>query len=370
VAVLNTIDPGDAGRSLERWLMTTLPGATPRVSDVVVPESAGFSMTTILFRADVTDGSGGPLDLVARVAPAGDSLFERPDLGREFALLRIIGEHTAVPVPKVRWLEADPSWLGGPFVVMDRAVGHVPSDDPPYLRAGWVVELAPTDRAKLFDNTLQAMVRLHAVDWSALGIAGVLGADGNGTGIADHLAALEGQYRWVRGSGAASPTIEAAFELLRDQLPPDGELVLNWGDARIGNVIFDPASVEVQALLDWEMATIASPEMDLGWFLFFERMFIEGYGCDRLPGFQRRDELGARYAALSGRSVAHVGFYEALAALRTSILLMRIGNLMIAAGAVPPDNPLPLNNPGSQILARLLDLPAPSGDAADFMASR
>jgi aminoglycoside phosphotransferase (APT) family kinase protein len=161
-----------------------------------------------------------------------------------------------------------------------------------------------------------------------------------------------------------------ARHILESRVPADEELVLNWGDARIGNVVFDPQTYVARALLDWEMATIASPELDLGWFVFFNRYFADGVGAAPLEGFQTRDEIIALYEALTGRTVKHLDFYEPLAAARTAILLLRIGRMMIEAGAVPADSPMPIANPGSILLATLLDLPAPDGVAVDFMNHR
>lgn len=371
MALLNTIDPADAGQRLERWLAATIPAEHVAVSQVEVPQSAGFSMTTILFRATwEAEGEPTTADLVARVAPTGLALFERPDLAREFKVLRALGDHTAAPVPSVRWLEPDASVLGAPFLVMDRAFGQVPSDDPPYPVAGWVAELDAADRAKLYPETLRAMAEVHCTDWRALDLACLTDdAEKDEPGAAQQMALLERTYDWVHG-GERSPTIDSALAILAQRLPPTGDLVLNWGDSRIGNVVFDSETHTVAALLDWEMATIASPEMDLGWFLFFARYYTEGIGVEKLPGLQSRDELIAQYEALTGRDVEHIDFYEGFAAARASVLIMRVGRLMIEAGALPADSPMPLSNPASQLLAKLLELPAPQGQASSFVGNR
>ena len=77
-----------------------------------------------------------------------------------------------------------------------------------------------------------------------------------------------------------------------------------------------------------------------------------------------------RYETLSGYRIRHIEFYEAFAALRLSILMHRAGNIMIAAGLLPPDAPMKLNNPASQLLAKLLDLPAPAGVVQSFIGNR
>ncbi|QLL06363.1 phosphotransferase family protein [Mycobacterium vicinigordonae] len=368
MALVNTLDPQGAARSLQRWL-GKVGVANPTVTGVEVPPAAGFSMTTALFHADWDAGDQRcAADLVARIAPTGEGLFEQPDLAREVKILRALAGQPGVTVPAVRWFEADPATFGSPFVVMDRAFGVVPSDDPPYPLQGWVVGLEPSQRANLFTATLRAVAAIHAVDWETCGLSD-LSEPGCEPGIRGEWAKVERAYAWAH-RGNPSPTIDAAIDILRDRLPENEPIVLNWGDARLGNVIFDPQTVEIRALLDWEMATLASPEMDLGWFLFFVRYYTEGIGADPLPGFQGRDELIGLYEQFSGHEVRNIDFYEAFAALRTSVVLLRIGRLMIDAGVVPPDSPMPLNNIGSQILARLLGLAAPAGDVANFVDTR
>jgi aminoglycoside phosphotransferase (APT) family kinase protein len=369
MALLNTLDPEDVSRRLERWLATKVPGGEATISDLQVPQASGLSMNTVLFKAQWGRGAERlGVDLVARVEPTGPSLFERPDLGREFKVLRALGDHSDVRVPPVRWFEPDESVLGARFLVMDREFGLVPADDPPYSVDGWVVGLDPNRRSRLCDGTLGMMAKVHAVDWAALDLD-FLCVPELEPGVGQQMAEVERFYASVHG-GERSPTIDAAFDILGQQLPSSEELVLNWGDARIGNVIFDPDTIEVQALLDWEIAAIASPEMDLGWFLFSTRFFTEGIGVEPLPGLQTREELIARYESLTGRTVRHMSFYEALAALRTSIIVMRIGRLLIAAGALPVDSPMPLSNPASQLLAKLLELPEPAGEAVNFIGNR
>ena len=118
------------------------------------------------------------------------------------------------------------------------------------------------------------------------------------------------------------------------------------------------------------MATIASPEMELGWFVFFVRYYSEGFDLAIPEGLPTREQLISRYEQLTGRTVAHVDYYEAFAALRLSILFCRAGQLMVDGGALPPDSPMWCNNPASQLLAKLVGLPAPEGEVANFIGKR
>jgi aminoglycoside phosphotransferase (APT) family kinase protein len=371
MALLNKLDADHASRQLSAWLAVKLPDAEDvTVTDVKIPQSAGMSMTTILFDAAWREkGEDKLLHLVARVAPAAPGVFKDPDLAREFTVIRALGHSTEIKVPTARWLEEDPSVLGSPFMVLDRAYGEVPSDDPPYVVEGWVLDLEPAQRGELYDHALDVIKQIHAVDWKAVGLDSLDEPHFGQVGIDQQIGHWEDFYAWA-GDGQPSATIDAAFEWAKANKPTGEELVLNWGDPRIGNVIYNPDDLGVQAVLDWEMATIASPEMDLGWFVFFVRYYSEGIGAEIPAGLQNRAQLIARYEEITGRAVKHVDFYEAFAALRLSILMLRAGQLMIAGGALPPDNPMPFSNPASQLLAKLLDLPAPAGEATSFVGNR
>jgi aminoglycoside phosphotransferase (APT) family kinase protein len=111
------------------------------------------------------------------------------------------------------------------------------------------------------------------------------------------------------------------------------------------------------------MASLGRPEVDLAYFLFFDRLYSSAMGIPRLDGFPDRAATVARFQELTGHTVADLDWFEAWAALRGAILLLRVGNKMIELGLLPTDAAMPLNNPASQVLAALLDLPAPAGQA-------
>jgi aminoglycoside phosphotransferase (APT) family kinase protein len=123
-------------------------------------------------------------------------------------------------------------------------------------------------------------------------------------------------------------------------------------------------------VIDWEMAAIASPEMDLGWCVFIARLYTDGIGVPVPEGLPARAEIVARYEQLTGRRIRNIDYYEAFAALRLSIVMLRVGKLLIDSAALPPDSPMPLNNPASQLLSALTGAPAPEGTAQWIVGSR
>jgi aminoglycoside phosphotransferase (APT) family kinase protein len=370
MALSNQTDPKQAESRLTAWLETKLPGAQDvRVFGAQVPQHAGLSAETILFEASWTqDGTERHRNLVARVRPTGAAVFPDYDFEAEFRVIDALGR-AGLPVPEALWYEQDTTVLGGEFIVMERLYGRVPTDDPPFTATGWVLDLSPEQQAALCDNALKVMTDIHRADWRALGLDFLDRSELGAAGLDQHLAYWENTFEWA-ADGDANPTVEAAFEWVRENQPDDDEpLVLNWGDARIGNMLFaDDCSVN--GVLDWEMVSLGSPELELGWWLFLLRHHTEGIGAPLPPGFPTREETIARYEELSGHAVKHIDFYEAFAGLRLSILMHRAGNMMIAAGLLPPDAPMKLSNPASQLLAKLTGLPAPEGVAQSFIGNR
>jgi aminoglycoside phosphotransferase (APT) family kinase protein len=348
-------DPGLTCALLQGWLRDRLPGAHELiVSGLRTPPSgSGFSGETLLFEAEwMEDGARRREPLVARVAPTGHRLFPESRFEAECRVLTILGRETDVPVPAVRWFEPAAEPLGAPFVVMDQVAGQVPRDVPPYHQEGWVVEAGPADRARLWWGGLEVLVRVHRLDVAALGLGFVGRPELGRTGLDQQLGYYERYLDW---SGAGEfPDAREALAWLRARQPEEtGPPRLLWGDARIGNMIF--RDFEPRAALDWEMVTLGQPEVDLAWFLYFDRHHSEGSATLRLDGFPSPEETVARYERLLGRPVRDLAYYEVFAALRFAVIMARLGVLFIEAGWMPAGSDYPTTNTAARLLRVILD---------------
>jgi aminoglycoside phosphotransferase (APT) family kinase protein len=367
MALKNRTDPKAAVAALEEAIRRHVDGAADVVvGGVKIPLASGMSSETVLF--DATWG-GDTRALVARVQPSGETVFPRYDLPQEFAIMQALAERSDVPVPTMLFSEDDGALLGAPFLVMERLKGEVPPDDPPFTTEGWVVELDPGEQATLYENAVEVLARIHAVDIDTVGLAPLrvhreAGFDGQ-------LALWLHTFTWA-APGESNPTVERALAWIEAHRPPvDPAPVLCWGDARAGNMLFGD-QLEVTGVLDWEMSCIGPRELDLGWWLFILRYYSEGIGAPPLPGFPDRDGFLTAYERAAGVTLdsERVDFYEVFAGTRLAILMHRAGNLMISAGMIPPDAPMKLSNPASHSLARMLGLPAPDGLAQGFAGNR
>ena len=333
-----TRDPEELAHRLTAWLDTRLPGA--KAVDVRVPSSNGMSSETLLFDIDHPEPPLHACALRLAADPSAYTVFPVYDLPRQFRTMRLVADRTDLPVPAVRWLEEDPGPLGAPFFVMERAEGRVPPDVMPYTYEGnWLHAATDAEREHLEAASVALIARLH--DQVPLREAEFLTLPGDGDALHRHVASQRAYYAWVVDGLARSPLIESAFDRLTELWPTDpGEPVLNWGDARIGNVVYD--GFDPVAVLDWEMAAPAPREVDLGWTVYLHRFFQDltvAFGQPGLPEFFRRDRVEARYAELTGHTPRDMDFYTLYAALRHAIVMLRIAYRQVHFGevAVPAD---------------------------------
>jgi aminoglycoside phosphotransferase (APT) family kinase protein len=362
MALVSRTDLTSSTIALRDWLGARRPEAQGlAVSDVDVPTASGFSNETIFFTATWRERDGQHAQrLVARLQTDGPGLYPVYDIGLQYRVMRAL-DGSGVAVPRMLWIEEDPSVLGAPFFVMERLDGRVPADDPPFTASGWVLDLDPDARARLCDNALEQLVRIHAIDADGLGVDFLARPELGDSPLEQELAFYQRYYEWA-GNGERHRIIESAFAWLAANQPADGGArVISWGDARIGNMMFGD-ELEVVGVLDWEMAAFGAPEQDLGWWLFMHRHHTEGFGLPHPEGFPLREDVIARYEELSGRTVRNIAYYEVLAALRGAVIMVRLARMMIDAGLLPADCGMAENNGSSRILAALLGVPAPDGD--------
>jgi aminoglycoside phosphotransferase (APT) family kinase protein len=149
------------------------------------------------------------------------------------------------------------------------------------------------------------------------------------------------------------PMARRALAWLKDNLPAEEPLVLCWGDARIGNVMYSPEG-ERLAVLDWEMAALGSPSQDVAWAWFLDRHHSEGCDVPRLAGFPSKAETIARYEQRSGRALETFDFYEVFAGFRFCVIMARLAVIFKDWGLLPPDDGMAQENTVTKLTARVL----------------
>lgn len=340
-------------RQLLQWLARKLPGAgSLHISELTGPSETGFSSDTLLFDAEWTEAGVSRSDrFVARLKPTGFTVFPHYDIAQQYRVMDILGG-TDVPVPRMRWLEESEGVLGVPFYVMSRVDGRVPTDTPPYHTGGWVPELQPEERAALWWSGLEAMARVHRLDWRALGF-GFLDKPAYGaTPLAQQLREYDEYFSWG-ADRTRYPLIEQAQRWLHAHQPAEEPVALCWGDSRPGNQIFD--GVRCVAVIDWEMVRLGDPVQDLAWWIILDRCLSEGISIERLPGFPDRQATITRWEELVGRPARHLAYYEVLGLYKFAIIMVRVSLQMKHYEIFPPESDMDVNNLASQTLARVLE---------------
>ncbi|HEX2103070.1 MAG TPA: phosphotransferase family protein [Solirubrobacteraceae bacterium] len=274
------------------------------------PLGDGHSNVTYLVRrADA--------ELVVRRPPRPPLPPSAHDVLREARLLRTLAG-TAARVPRVLAACEDDSVIGAPFYVMERLEGEVVTTEVPAA-----LDTA-AERRRIGEELVDALVEVHGVDWRACGLEGF----GRPTGY------LERQIRrfgglWEHSRTRDVPPVERVGAWLAGNIPQSGPATIVHGDYRLGNAMYAAgAPARLIAIFDWEMATIGDPLADVGYLC---ATWTEAGDPDvgrfhvgrvsRAEGFPTRAELIARYEERSGREVADLRWYTALALWKSVVFM-------------------------------------------------
>jgi aminoglycoside phosphotransferase (APT) family kinase protein len=345
-------DPKVTRDCLEAWFRSKV-AEDARITEIEIPKH-GFSNETLFFTASWSEGGASRVEqLVARVQPDGHELFFDTDVMIQWRMMTAIKASEDVPVPELRWSEAGTNWLGAPFFIMTRIDARVPPDLPSYHSEGWVADLPLEERALLWNNGVDALAKIHGLDWEQ-GFRHLDDPRRGNPGLDQYLRWVRDWYAWAT-NGRAQPTGDIALQYVLDNQPANADVGVTWGDARIGNLMYAD-DLSVAAVIDWEMAALGPGEMDLGWWLFMDRLYSEGLGVSRLDGLPSREETVARYEDQRGQPVQNLKYYEIMAGLRMAIVVIRSTDKNVEYGVLPPDTTLATHNPATTILAELLDL--------------
>lgn len=237
----------------------------------------------------------GETQLVLRKKPPGKLLPSAHAVEREFRVMRAL-QHTDVPVPQAVLLCEDERIVGTPFFLMRWEPGTIHWDPT-------LPEVDATTRAAIYRTYVDALARLHRVDFDAVGL-GDFGKVGHY--IQRQVERWSTQYEASRTSHVAP--MERLMEWLRANVPADDRTSLIHGDYRLDNMIFDAERpAELRAIVDWELSTLGHPLTDLAYACMSYHVTIPGRGglagVDvQGLGIPREDELVDRYCASTGQS--------------------------------------------------------------------
>ncbi len=332
---------------MSQWLSTVMPGGTkPQVTVESGVDSNGMSSETIILTGRwEADGQQHEEKWVARVAPADEDVpvFSSYRMDHQFDVIRLVGEKTDVPVPRVRWLEPTGAVLGTQFFLMDYVSGVVPPDVMPYTFGGnWFADSPAESRRELQDNTVDVLAKLHAIP-QAENTFGFLADGDEPNALRRNLNWLKAWYQFAVPDIGRSSLVEQALDWLEANWPEDvaaNQPVLVWGDSRVGNVLYE--DFKPVAVLDWEMATLGPREMDAAWMVFAHMVFQELAGLAGMPGlpdFMREDDVKATYADKTGVELGDLNWFYIYSGVIWCCVFMRTSARRVRFGEIEkPDD--------------------------------
>lgn len=228
---------------------------------------------------------------------------------------------TDVPHPRLYASVRDDTVLGGPFSVLEKIDGFMPRGQLP----GRYREDAEWRRTVAF-ALVEGAARLAALDPYAHGLGELGRPDGWLARQTPKYLKLLHSYRDTPGyREAESPETDAVADWLAAHTPESGATGIVHGDLQFANVMFAHDGPKLAAIVDWEMASLGDPLLDLAWILTAWREKGDPPGSD--PQFQPWDgipgraELVAHYGELTGRDVSAFRWYQVLACFRLAALL-------------------------------------------------
>lgn len=354
------VDLSDMQSKVLAWLQKKMPQAQNLSMSALERPSIGYSNETFLFDLSWQEaGQQRSKGMVLRSAPKSMPVFPKYDLGLQFHIMRLL-KGTDIPVPNVLWLEEDESILGATFYMMDKLDGIVPSDVPSYHTAGPYFDATPEQRAKFWWGSLEAMAKIHLLDWKSLGID-FISVPGGGTDPIDRqLNYWEEFLNWGKEDPALKePILDASLDWLKKNRYTPEHVTLCWGDTRMGNTMYDKDFNPI-GIFDWEMAYIGDHESDLCWFFLLDYFHSDGSSIPRLEGTPSREESVQRYEEWTGWKIKNLFYNDVLAAFRFAVILYKIFKNFASVGAPRPTGDSgQQNNVCTQRLASLLHLPPP-----------
>ncbi len=288
-------------------------------------------------------------ELILRRPPPGVKAASAHDMAREFFIQKALAPVFPC-VPEMVALCQDEAVIGSDFYVMERVKGTIlRSRIPPRLGL---------DRGairQLCESAVDKLVELHAVDVTAAGLESL----GKGPGYVRRQ--VEGWSERYRAAHTWNvPRFERVMAWLAERQPPDVAMTVVHNDYRFDNLVLAPANPQpmvrtddpqptvcaddpqpmvrpgcrqrIVAILDWEMATVGDPLMDLGGALaywaqadddFIMRGPLRRQPTDA-PGMLTRAEVVTRYAERSGLAVEDWAFYEVFGLFRLATIIQQI----------------------------------------------
>lgn len=295
---------------LEAYLRKELRGTLAIYDIKQFPQ--GYSNLTYLIRTNERD-------FILRRPPFGANIKSAHDMGREFRVLSLL-KRVYPKVPEPYLYCEDETVVGAPFYLMERVNGVILRNKPPRG-----ISLTADLMRQLSEAAVDNLVALHAINIESSGLAQL----GKPEGYVQRQ--VEG---WIkRYYNAETDKIESMDEVaawMQSNVPGDMAPAFIHNDYKYDNLVLNPDNLcEIIAVLDWEMATVGDPLMDIATTLGYwaepgDHPFLREFSLTSLPGNLTRQQVVKRYAEKSGRDVSSILFYYVYACFKIGVIGQQI----------------------------------------------
>jgi aminoglycoside phosphotransferase (APT) family kinase protein len=295
---------------LEAYLKKEMPEL--RGSLLVQQFPSGYSNLTYLLQF-------GERELVLRRPPFGAKIKTAHDMAREYRILAgLINIYPKVPRPLLYC--DDESIVGAPFYVMERVKGVILRAKPP---AG--INLSPELMRRLSESCIDNLVAIHRSDYVNAGLSDLGKPEGY---VERQIRSWMQRYQNARTDDI--PEIENVITWLNANMPAESGVALIHNDYKYDNLVLNPNDFSnIIAVLDWEMATIGDPLMDLGTTLAYwiepdDPPEMQMFGLTALPGNLNRAQLVERYSEARGLEISPFVFYYVYGLFKIAVIGQQI----------------------------------------------
>lgn len=265
----------------------------------IVPLSTGHSNET--YRLD-------GLDRILRMPPSKEGLLPPYDMAAQHAVLSAMAAAPHGPlVPRVHELCTDADVIGDPFFVMECLHGEAFE----YATPDWLEAAPPATPERMCAQWIGAVTAVHRLPVAAM--------------PAPARSVVEEARHWLavaRAADAPGLLLETLDDLVAAPPAASGPPTPIHGDPKHGNCLWD-RSGRLLALLDWEMAGVGEPLLDLGYIMQFydQGQFALGSSGYELPGWWSKQRVIDEWQRVTGRTVVDLHRYEALEVAKVAAII-------------------------------------------------
>lgn len=261
------------------------------------------------------------ISLILRTSPKGTKAKGAHDMAREFRIMNQLKPSYSY-VPKMIALCSDESVIGREFYVMEKISGIIPRANLPKE-----LVLSESEIKTLCTNVIDKLIELHQVDIYASGLHEL----GKGTGYCQRQ--IEGwTERYKKAKTWNVPSCNYVMDYLKANIPTQEKTCFIHNDFRFDNVVLDEHDpTKVIGVLDWEMATIGDPMMDLGNSLAYWVQADDDFVAKQtrrqpthLKGMLSRKEVIEYYCDRMGFDAKDFTFYEVYGLFRLAVIMQQI----------------------------------------------